>query len=345
MELVARICAEQQRTEMLPRALRRGETSDHEFLFLMNLDLEPVATALFLVRRPGVLGDQSFQALAFSDPIGLQPVLGEAFREEQGFGSFADYVFELVTPQRQRLASKVAAVAIEAIEERKRVAHLAALEQLEARDSFAVEGDHLAIEEQGAVAKRADRLRNRGKRRAAIVAVAREERHLRAFLIRQDAIAVVFFLVDPPGFVESFADQRRQHGKRTKGNSIALPAHLESPVAARSTSPPASRAMSASLRLLIAERGCFAVMSAVVAYSSLCLMRSQEGLLGFLPKPRVRTKTHEPWSFLPWSVNLSSPFFSAASTSATSGVHPPVSQIITVPPPYSPPGIIPSKSE
>jgi hypothetical protein len=65
---------------------------------------------------------------------------------------------------------------------------------------------------------------------------------------------------------------------------------------------------------------------------------------GGLPpsRPRMRTSTHEPWSFLPSSRNLRSPFFNAASTSGDSGVHVPESQIITVPPPYWPSGMIPS---
>jgi hypothetical protein len=56
----------------------------------------------------------------------------------------------------------------------------------------------------------------------------------------------------------------------------------------------------------------------------------------------MRTSTHDPWSFFPSSENLRSPFFSAASTSGLSGVHEPLSQIITVPPPYWPSGMIPS---
>ncbi len=41
-------------------------------------------------------------------------------------------------------------------------------------------------------------------------------------------------------------------------------------------------------------------------------------------------------------MNFRSPFFKAASTSGDSGVQVPASQIITVPPPYSPSGMIPS---
>src|SRR5437879_5410531 len=61
------------------------------------------------------------------------------------------------------------------------------------------------------------------------------------------------------------------------------------------------------------------------------------------PNPRVRTNTHEPRSFFPRRVNFSSPFFNAAATSSCSGSQVPVSQTITVPPPYSPSGMTPSK--
>src|SRR5580704_13695018 len=71
-----------------------------------------------------------------------------------------------------------------------------------------------------------------------------------------------------------------------------------SPVAAFSTSPALSRAIFASSLLLKTERGCEAVMSLSDAYLSRCLINSQD-LPNLLPKPRVRTKTQDPRSFLP----------------------------------------------
>src|SRR5262245_45558953 len=71
-----------------------------------------------------------------------------------------------------------------------------------------------------------------------------------------------------------------------------------SPVEAFSTSPPSSRAISASRRLLTTERGFSVAMSLLDAKRSRCLMSSQD-LSGLAPKPRVRTSTHEPRSFLP----------------------------------------------
>src|ERR1700676_5358563 len=115
-----------------------------------------------------------------------------------------------------------------------------------------------------------------------------------------------------------------------------------SPVAAFSTSPPPSRAMSARNLWLRTERGASAVISFFEAYLSRCLMSSQD-LSARLPNPLVRINAHEPRNFRPARENLKSPFCSEACGSAVSGVHVPVSQNITVPPPYSPSGMTPSK--
>ena len=115
-----------------------------------------------------------------------------------------------------------------------------------------------------------------------------------------------------------------------------------SPVEAFSTSPPSSIAISVSSRFETTDRGRVSAMSSSEAKSSRCLMRSHVGLEA-LPQPFVRTSTHEPPNFVPERVNFSSPFFKAASTSGVSGDHVPLSQIMTVPPPYSPAGMIPSK--
>src|SRR5450631_127136 len=123
---------------------------------------------------------------------------------------------------------------------------------------------------------------------------------------------------------------------------VADPAGAGSPVAALSTSPPPSFAICDRRRLEIAERGFSWAISALDAKSSRCLINNQDVFV-LLPKPRVRTSAHEPFSFLPCSVNFKSPFSSAAATSGLSADQVPLSQTITVPPPYSPSGITPSK--
>jgi len=98
--------------------------------------------------------------------------------------------------------------------------------------------------------------------------------------------------VDPPRQMKRFTGQRRQHRMRPNRNSIALPAHFASPVAARSTSPRSSRAILASVRFVIADKGSSFAMSPFFAYSSRCLISSHDGLLGLRPKARIRTSTH-----------------------------------------------------
>src|SRR5271168_4238509 len=94
--------------------------------------------------------------------------------------------------------------------------------------------------------------------------------------------------------------------------------------------------------LLTIERGLSTATSFVEVYWSRCLISSHD-FPELLPQPCVRTSTQEPFNFLPWSVNFRSPFARAAFTSGDSGVQVPSSHTMTVPPPYSPSGITPSK--
>src|SRR5205823_13456866 len=93
--------------------------------------------------------------------------------------------------------------------------------------------------------------------------------------------------------------------------------------------------------LLFTLSGANSAMSTSPAQSSRCLMSSHDRSPPPDHLPLVRTSTHEPFSLMPSSVNFRSPFFSAASTSSTSGVHVPRSHSITMPAPY-PSGITPS---
>ena len=114
-----------------------------------------------------------------------------------------------------------------------------------------------------------------------------------------------------------------------------------SPSAARFMSPPSSRAISTSNRFDFTERGSASATSVDVAHSSRCLMSSHA--TRFCPaRARRRTRTHEPCSFWPNSVSFNCPAWKAPSTSELSGFQVPRSQIITVPPPYSPAGMTPS---
>ena len=68
---------------------------------------------------------------------------------------------------------------------------------------------------------------------------------------------------------------------------------IGSPFAAFATSPPDARAISASSLPLETDLGSSTVMSFGLAYSSRCLMSSQDSFVE-LPNPRVRTSTQEP---------------------------------------------------
>src|SRR5919106_493141 len=111
-----------------------------------------------------------------------------------------------------------------------------------------------------------------------------------------------------------------------------------------------SARMSSKSPSLLTLFGANSVISRSPAQSSRCLISSQlrapsEPVGGRAPgyRPPVRTRTHEPLSLYPFSVNFKSPFLRAASTSATAGVHVPTSQSRTIPAPY-PSGITPSNS-
>ena len=109
---------------------------------------------------------------------------------------------------------------------------------------------------------------------------------------------------------------------------------------------PLPAAICAMLRPEAIERSCFSSASpALRAYWSACLIRSQ---LVRLPPARsrfMRTSTHSPFSRPPSSRNFRFPAASAARAFVPgNGAHRPRSQSWTVPPPYSPCGIVPSKS-
>lgn len=78
-----------------------------------------------------------------------------------------------------------------------------------------------------------------------------------------------------------------------------------------------------------------------LAQSSFSLMRSQ------FSRPFstfIRTSTQDPCMRSPRSTNFSSPSFRAFCGSGDIGAQSPRSQSMTVPPPYSPLGMVPSNS-
>ncbi len=105
-------------------------------------------------------------------------------------------------------------------------------------------------------------------------------------------------------------------------------------------------AISLSVRPLTTETWCSSIFHFGLANSSLCLISSHSFPLS-LPCPRlllIFTSTKLPRSFLPRSVNFSSPLPSANSGGYSGGVsNVPVSHTIMGPAPYWPSGITSSK--
>ena len=99
--------------------------------------------------------------------------------------------------------------------------NVAALKQLKSRDVLRVERDDLAVEQQRSIRELADSVGYDGKCSGAIVLISREQGYLRAFLIREDSVAVVFFLIDPTGSIERFWHQGREHGIYAEGDALA----------------------------------------------------------------------------------------------------------------------------
>ena len=85
---------------------------------------------------------------------------------------------------------------------------------------MAIEGYRFAVQEKSASRNFAHGSRDLGIAVGAVIVIPREQRDFVAFLVSQDAVAVVFFFVNPTGLVERLVDQGRKHGPDTKWNAI-----------------------------------------------------------------------------------------------------------------------------
>jgi hypothetical protein len=146
------------------------------------------------------------------------------------------------------LRAKIPAIDKEAV--KNRVAQLVGkvLEQLETRDAAPVEGYHFAIQQKGLMGENAHCFGDPAEVRCSILRVARKQCHMAPFFVREDAITVVFFFVDPAGLVEWLLDERREHGLNSNWNACAHP-----------------WAISASERLVRTDRGSSMRMSSLEA--------------------------------------------------------------------------------
>src|SRR6266550_1926916 len=326
--------ADEKRAEMLAAAFRRRVPADHEFGLLPHLDLAPEGRPNpRLVGRGLVLRDDPFPAEALGFAVRRLSIPDQPSRHEEGSSSAANEPLEPRSPLAQRTRHERPAVLLEEIEDRvtrwRRAGDSASLKELKARHALRVQGDELAVDDEIAIAdgqKPRDDMRKSGGQ---VLKRPGPELHLPALATRDRADPVVLLLEDPPRSLDDARRKRREH----RANEV----QLGSPVAAFATSPPSSRAIPASSLRVSTERGFAVAMSTAAALLSLRFISSH------LRSP-VRTSVHEPLSFLPSSVKTMRPLRRASSNvSASSSRYVPMSHTITVPPPYSPSGITPSK--
>ena len=103
------IGTEQERPEILAAPARRCVADDHELVFLADFDLQPRRGALLDIGRGQVLGHDPFVAFLLRGPVGGEPVLGQAPRQEEAL-ALADRFFERPPADGQWFPAQVAAV-------------------------------------------------------------------------------------------------------------------------------------------------------------------------------------------------------------------------------------------
>src|SRR3984957_9626843 len=202
----------------MPRPAWRRKTPNNKFIFLTNLDLQPRRRATRYIFRREIFRDQALEALPLSDFKRLDAVRIEPRRENQIRGWF-NRLFQCSTPFRQRSLPQVLAVAIDAVKESKNRLPLALLQKLKPRHFVGVENHDFAVYRQRVSLQLGDCLRDLGIAPGSINRIARDQRNLRTFFIRQHANAVVFLLINPAGPVEWGIHQCREHRGYAKGNS------------------------------------------------------------------------------------------------------------------------------
>ena len=369
-EPVGTVHAEQQRAEAALLVARRP-ADDHEFLPLGALDLQPGPGAPAAIGRVGPLRDDAFIALA-------------AHRLEQLLAAADDMLGELqlrvgaVDQRPQALLAldigqpaEILAVQFEQVEGEED--HVAAvrdriLERGKARLALP-EGDDLAVD-QRIVDRRASAAASAtpGNFVGPVEAGAGIDLRLAAADRDQQPIAVIFDLVEPAAAGGHAVDQRASWRSRNAGN-FPSPRRRPGPLRGlRATSPLAGPGLRGPRNLLCGapppgRRSWFRPPRSPPssARSRRSSARSRPAHRGRRPRRRrscaaassraspCRAASGGSAAIRPSSAGRSSmkwrwPFSRSFALLPSIGDQVPVSHSITVPPPYSPSGIVPSKS-
>src|SRR5438132_848115 len=148
--------ADEQCTEVLALSGGSREAADDEFRLLPALDLEPAPRApAGLVGGGLVLGDDALPAALLRDAVGGEAIGRQPARAHLDAAAREPKRFEHTTAFSERPPQQRHASPLEAVEDREDgmdpFAQRPTLEELEARDAVAIEGDDLAVEHHVAV--------------------------------------------------------------------------------------------------------------------------------------------------------------------------------------------------
>src|SRR5439155_270220 len=207
---------DEESAKMLPAALRRGESADHELGLLSHLDLAPVARPrAWLVRRTLVLRDDAFPTEALGLAVRGLPISDEPAGNEERLGPQADETLERGAALAERASYERSALELEQVEHRvprgRSPGSAASLQQLEARDSFRVKRHELTVEQKVPAGQRGHRQGDVGEPGGQVLQHPRPHLHAAAFAAGECADAVVLFLEDPFRPLHDAGRQRREH--------------------------------------------------------------------------------------------------------------------------------------
>src|SRR2546428_3055297 len=145
---------DEESAKMLPAALGRGESADHELGLLSDLDLAPVAGPhAWLVRRALVLRDDAFPTEALGLAVRGVPISDEPAGNEERLGPPADQTLERGAALAERAPHERSALELEKGEHRgsrgRAPRSTPPLQQLEKRDPLRVKRGELTREQKG----------------------------------------------------------------------------------------------------------------------------------------------------------------------------------------------------